>query len=407
GQLSLRLQAGARAFGTTTQQVTIGRSASAPVIVSGTIEDAARPQRVQLSAELRADPTASGGANPPPTTSAWDLWWLPPIDDRGFENVRVTDHLDLATMDFLEQGGRVLLRVTGQKHSLRSEGKWYLTGAPFAPPHPLHRQLPVEMLLELQPFDLDGGRVMPWQNLLDQVDPILAFWETHDIDAVKAHLFACDCNVGKGRLLASCLDHESDAGRYVEHVFLQHLAHDPTAQRRLTPATVATIRALLSEKKIDLPVWRFRTDSKDEGSKANWQDPKTDTTTADWRDLRAGAHWENQAKDLEHYDGIAWYQIAIEVPADWRDQDARAVFEGIDDSAIVWLNGEEVGRFGDPATGKTVWLERSVAELGRKLRPAERNVLTVRVVDHVGAGGLWKPVFLTTGPVDNSSTLLQ
>ena len=45
------------------------------------------------------------------------------------------------------------------------------------------------MLIELQPFDLDGGRLIPWDNLVDQVDPILAFWETHDVPEVRAHLF--------------------------------------------------------------------------------------------------------------------------------------------------------------------------------------------------------------------------
>ena len=93
------------------------------------------------------------------------------------------------------------------------------------------------------------------------------------------------------------------------------------------------------------------------------------------------------------------------MPASFAEHDARAVFEGIDDSAIVWLDGVEDGRFGDPATGRTVWLERSVAELGR-LTPG-RHVLVLRVVDHGGAGGLWKPVFLTTGPTGAASMLLE
>lgn len=353
------------------------------------------PRRLELSATFGE------------TASSWSLWQLPTFDDARPAGVRVVDHLDPATLDFLEQGGAVYLRVEGKKHSLKCEGKWYLMGAPFAPAHPLHRLLPAEMLIELQPFDLDGGKLMPWDNLLDQVDPILAFWATHDVDVVQRYLCAFDCRVGKGRLLASSLDNKSDAGRYVEHVFLQHLATGPAPKRALADLTLATLRGLLTERKIDLPVWRFRTDPKDQGLTANWQDPATNANGGDWRDLKAGSHWENQQKDLEHYDGVAWYRIDVDVPADWQGLDARAVFDGVDDSYVVWLNGERIQSFGDPATGKTVWLERTVAELGQKLRPGARNTLVLRVVDHAGAGGMWKPAFLTTGPANDQSKLLQ
>ena len=153
--------------------------------------------------------------------------------------------------------------------------------------------------------------------------------------------------------------------------------------------------------------WRFRIDPKDAGLAAGFEKPATDVSG--WRTIRAGAHWEGQGEDqgtsLEHYDGVAWYRVDVDVPASFAEHAARGVFEGIDDSAIVWLDGLEVGRFGDPATKKTVWLERSVAELGR-LAPG-RHALVVRVVDHGGAGGLWKPVFLTTGPTGAASTLLE
>ena len=85
--------------------------------------------------------------------------------------------------------------------------------------------------------------------------------------------------------------------------------------------------------------------------------------------------------------------------------DARAVFEGVDDSFELWLNGEPAGAFGDAATKTTIWLERQTAELAQRLRPGARNTLVLRVVDHAGAGGLWKPAFLTTGPAAASRFL--
>ena len=94
------------------------------------------------------------------------------------------------------------------------------------------------------------------------------------------------------------------------------------------------------------------------------------------------------------------------MPADWQGLDARIVFDGVDDSFHCWLNGELVGTFGDEATRTTIWLEQQVCELGRRLKPG-RNTITLRVVDHAGAGGLWKPVRLTTGPVGDFGGLLR
>ena len=113
--------------------------------------------------------------------------------------------------------------------------------------------------------------------------------------------------------------------------------------------------------------------------------------------MRAGAHWENQAEDLRGYTGVAWYRIAVDVPAEWEGLAARLVLEGVDDSVTVWLDGEFVDRRGDPATRTTVWLEPQTIELGARLRPG-RRVLALRVVDHAGSGGLWRKAFLTTGP---------
>ena len=132
----------------------------------------------------------------------------------------------------------------------------------------------------------------------------------------------------------------------------------------------------------------------------------TDTAAAPWRDLAAGSHWENQAEDLKQYTGIAWYRVDVEIPADWPEVDSRAVFEGVDDSFELWLDGESLGRRGDPATKTTIWLEPQVLELGRRLRPG-RHSLTLRVVDHAGSGGLWKPASITTGPVGEVRRLLQ
>ncbi|MCA8966879.1 MAG: hypothetical protein KDC48_18505, partial [Planctomycetes bacterium] len=375
---------------------------SAPIVLelAGAPE---RLQRVRVHAELTGSHAAS---------NRWDLWRAPVLAYPGeTPRVKFVDHLTPALLEELEQGGRVVLSAGDHKGSWRAEGMWVLKGAPFLVPHPLHRRVPGQALLELAGFDLETGRVMPWDLLRDEVDPILAFWETHDIPEAKLHLYAFDTRVGEGRLLVTTLrlddrDAPNALGMHLRHALAQHLARGPAPEHALSAATLAALRGTLSEKKIDLPVWRFRIDPDDQGRGAGWQLPKTDVGGPAWRDLRAGSHWENQAEDLRQYTGIAWYRVDVDIPADWQDQDARAVFEGVDDSFELWLDGEPAGAFGDPVTKRTIWLERQVAELGRRLTPG-RHTLVLRVVDHAGAGGLWKPVFLTTGPTDDRSKLLK
>ena len=399
--LSLELTGnGGRIASSRREFVRVLGGASPPIVLEAELPATKEAQRLFLSAELL---DAGGSAL---ARNEWQLWLLPP-EPPAPAAVSVVDHLEPGTLDFLEQGGRILLRVAGAKHSLKSESMWWLRGAPFAPDHVFHRRVPLPLMLELQPFDLDGERVMSWRGLESEVDPILAFWESHDSDEVRGHLFAFDTRVGAGRLVATSLDDTTTAGRWVESELLRHLADGPAPKRALSPATIAALRGLLAEQKIALDEWRFRIDPKDAGLAAGFEKPATDVSG--WQTIRAGAHWEGQGEDqgtsLEHYDGVAWYRVDVDVPPSFAEHDARVVFEGIDDSAIVWLDGAEVGRFGDPATRKTVWLERSVAELGR-LAPG-RHALVVRVVDHAGAGGLWKPVFLTTGPTGAASSLLE
>src|SRR5262249_37195304 len=164
-----------------------------PMVFKPGVTDPERVERVLLSAEL-ADTVGKVVAR-----NSWELWSLPPEPPPPpAEKVRLVDHLEPGTLDFLEKGGRVLLRAAGAKRTLKSEEMWWLRGAPFAPDHPFHRRVPLSLLLELQQFDLDGGRVMSWRGLESEVDPILAFWETHDLDEVRGHLFVFDTRVGEG-----------------------------------------------------------------------------------------------------------------------------------------------------------------------------------------------------------------
>src|SRR5690606_4701460 len=119
-----------------------------------------------------------------------------------------------------------------------------------------------DALLELCCFDFESGRVLPWQLLHNEVDAMLAFWDTHDVPEVRWHLLAADTRLGAGRLLFTSLsiDAGSGARAHLQQQFVQHLQHGPAAQHELSAATVEALRSSLDEQRIDLPTWRFRTD---------------------------------------------------------------------------------------------------------------------------------------------------
>jgi hypothetical protein len=267
----------------------------------------------------------------------------------------------------------------------------------------VHAEVPAALLMDLQAFDLEQGRVLAWSNLLEQVDPILAFWETHDIAEVRAHLFAFDCRVGQGRLLVSGLNHATPAGGWVEAAFVRHLDAGPAPTRSLKPDTVNALAAFLAGEVLPLPTWDFVTDPHDAGLAAGYAQGRLPAEGL--RTLHTRAHWE--AQDVGHYDGVAWYRCRVAVPASFAGKTATAVFEGVDDSFRLYVNGAEVARFGDPGKDETVWLQRVTADVSATLRPGQTNEIVLRVVDHRGAGGVYKPVFLTTRPADAKGDLLH
>lgn len=368
---------------------------SAPVVLAPELP-ALETMPVRVTAELTGTHPAS---------NEWELWVTPPVAAGPHEEVLETDRLTPELLERIESGARVLLTAGDRPGSPRTTGMWFLKGAPFAPPHPLHERLPKELLLAMSSFDLESGRVMPWEPWQDEVDPILAFWETHDIAETRMHLHAFTTRIGDGRLAATTFRPDGHLGAAVRFQLCEHLKNDAAPQRALSAATLEALRRKLTEKKLDLPVWRFAMDPGDRGRELGWQDPATDVTGDGWRDLRAGSHWENQGEDLRHFTGIGWYRVDVEIPPDWLGLDVRAVFEGVDDSFELWLDGAPAGSFGDPVTKTTIWLEEQVAEL-EPLSPG-RHTLVLRVVDHAGAGGLWKPVYLTTGPTGPASRLLH
>src|SRR5262249_2693884 len=134
-----------------------------------------RAERVELVARL-------GGS-----TSRWPLWVVPAATPPAASPVRGVDALDSSTLAALRDGARVLRGASGKKGSRRTHEQQFYRGAPFVPRHPFGARVPAQLLYDLQSFDLEQPRVLLWDALREEVDPLLLVWDTHDIKEVRAY----------------------------------------------------------------------------------------------------------------------------------------------------------------------------------------------------------------------------
>lgn len=141
---------------------------------------------------------------------------------------------------------------------------------------------------------------------------------------------------------------------------------------------------------IELPKdgWRFRKDlGVASGYLEEWFAPDHDIS--DWEQVRIGDFWASFLGDL--YLGVGWYRLEWEAPA-MEGYDALGLhFEGVDENAWVWVNGQYAGQHNIGMHGWDQPFQLDVTEL---LRPGETNQITVRVKNTRANGGIWQPVEL-------------
>jgi hypothetical protein len=216
------------------------------------LPDVAEPEPFVLEAVLETE----GGE----VQNRWTLWVVPKVAERPetsaeARGIVLAKRFDDAIVETLEKGGKVFLEPDGAQMSLPLSAHWFLRGAPYVPDHPVtEKGMRRLLLVDLQHFDL-ASDVIPELGYLDQIDPVLLLWDTHDRKEVGTHGLVYEARAGKGRLLVSAVRHDGPtnaAGRWLRSVLLDHLASGPEPRRGFSEATWARIKARLCEETIDL-----------------------------------------------------------------------------------------------------------------------------------------------------------
>ena len=333
---------------------------------------------------------------------------VPRLNGTDSDVVVVAARFDDELAGQLESGARVLLLPDGQKGSFPLRSHWFLRGAPYISDHPLTKQIPRDLLLELQNFDL-ASQVVPEINYLESIDPVLMLWDTHDLKTVKTHGLIFETRAAKGRLLVSAVNHagqDNAAGHWLLQALLDYLNTPATPRNALPDDVWTSLKEQLHAERTNLVActWRFKPDPKNEGLSQGWQQVKLAAGDG-WKDIRIGAAWESQG--FPDLDGWSWYRLSIDIPSRWKGKQVFLSFEGVDDFCEVYVNGELAGTNGDLATRKTAFDEKKSHNITRLVKPGEDATIAVRVQDWGGAGGIFRPVTLGTVGFSPGVTVLK
>lgn len=105
-----------------------------------------------------------------------------------------------------------------------------------------------------------------------------------------------------------------------------------------------------------------------------------DLDDSQWRTMAQPAAWDN-TKEFGSFDGVVWFRRVVDIPADMAGKELTINLGAIDDQDVTYWNGQQVGSVNN-------WNVKRQYTVPANLVKAGRNVLTVRVFDTSGNGGL-------------------
>ena len=164
--------------------------------------------------------------------------------------------------------------------------------------------------------------------------------------------------------------------------------------------------------------WRIRWDPERAGVRERWFAADEAELGDDWQDIEVGGWWKDRPPGRryreqhgEDYSGVAWYRRRFTIEQAASGNRIALVFGAVDAACDIWLNGKKVLERPFPYNGnENSWAEPFEVDVSDVAVADRQNVLTVRVDNISGPGGIWKPVRLVTSaapPADAENLIVN
>ena len=349
----------------------------------------------------------------------------PPINARPLDHSKIdsttpilTRILDTDILRRLDAGCAVLMIPNGQRGSFPIASHWFLRGSPVVLqkdnepwniPISINRNGVEEqhnMLVELQHFDLAGDVISNIDHYLENIDPVVLLWDNHDRDVVNTHGLVFKMPVGAGNMCVSSLNHwDNAAGKWLLSQLIGDLENMPRGAERTGKPNLQRLSRESNRKEIDLVKleWKFLPDPGGNGHQLGWY--RSEFNDQNWKSISIDRHWEGQG--YAALDNWAWYRNSIALPDDWASETTYLNFTGIDDYADIYVNGEKVGSAGDMEKRQTAFEDRLSFDISQHAEPGATMQIAIAVYDWYGAGGIFRPVTISTSPLSDNRPILK
>ena len=132
--------------------------------------------------------------------------------------------------------------------------------------------------------------------------------------------------------------------------------------------------------------WKFLPDPGAKGHTDKFKYYARKISEKQWKPIKYG-YWEEQG--WEDYDGIGWYRIRFTMPKKVDHNAFELHFDGVDESAWIWLNGVYLGSHDIGVAGHN---KHFAVDGTKEVKFGAENLLVVRVKDTGAAGGIWRAI---------------
>ncbi len=109
----------------------------------------------------------------------------------------------------------------------------------------------------------------------------------------------------------------------------------------------------------------------------------TNFDDSDWKTFLLPLKWEQS--DVGHFDGVVWFRKNISIPESWTGKSLQLELGPIDDFDATFVNGKRIG--GIEEYGH--WQTDRIYEIPADITTGQELLISVRVIDTGGGGGLW------------------